>query len=116
MITTITRGGTADQRKAVNSIARWSAHKLMTKRMADSLTVKISLRKDLFHREGNYGDVEVIDHEARRPKQFSIRVDASMTMRNLLTTVAHEIVHVKQYATEEMKGMSHRTSFIPMTK
>jgi len=116
MIKTITRGGTADQRKATNSIARWVAHKLMSKRMADSLEVSISLYKDLFLKEGSYGDVEVLDEEARRPKKFKIRVDSCMTLRNMLTTVAHEMVHVKQYATEEMRGLSRRTSFIPMTK
>jgi len=116
MIKTITTGGTADQRKATNSIARWVAHYMMSKRMADSLTVKIKLKQDLFHKEGVYGDVEPLDEGARRPKEFSIRADASMTMRNLLTTVAHEMVHVKQYAQEELKSVSQRTSFIPMTK
>ena len=116
MINTRTWGGTADQRKATNSIARWSAHKLMTKRMANSLSVNIALVKDLFVKEGSYGDVEVLDENARRPKKFKIRVDSSMAMRPLLTTIAHEMVHIKQYATEEMKGLSRRTSFIPMTK
>jgi hypothetical protein len=116
MIQIRTWGGDADQRKATNSIARWSAHKLMTDRMASSLKVNIALIKDLFLNQGMYGDIEPLDVDARRPKQFKIRIDASMAMRNMLTTVAHEMVHVKQYALEEMKGVSQRTSFIPMTK
>jgi len=118
MINTRTWGGTADQRKATNSIARWSAHKLMTNRMANSLSVNIALVKDLFVKEGVYGDCgeQESEYSARRPKKFKIRVDSSMALRPMLTTVAHEMVHVKQYATEELRGVSQRISFLPMMR
>jgi len=103
MIKVITRGGSADQRKAVNSIARFAAHKLMSKRLADSLTVRININKDLFAKEGVYGDIEPLDHDSRRPKDFRVRADGSMRLRPLLETIAHEMVHVKQYARDEMR-------------
>lgn len=109
-------GGTQEQRDYCRSIARWSAHHLLTDRMASSVSVNIALVKDLFYTKGSYGDCEPLDMDSRRPKEFKIRVDSSMKMRSLLTTVAHEMVHVKQFVKEEMKVLSERTSFIPMTK
>lgn len=97
------RGGSAEQRKFARSIAKFSAYKLMTKRLADSLTVNINLKNHLRAKEGVYGDVDYEDLEARRPKEFIIRTDSSMIMRPLLTTIAHEMVHVKQFARDEMR-------------
>ena len=36
-------------------------------------------------------------------RTFEIEVDRSLPLRKLLTTVAHEMVHVKQYARKELK-------------
>jgi hypothetical protein len=101
------RGGTKEQRAYVRSIARFSAYKLMSKRLADTLSVKIKLKKELMANEGMYGDVVDDDSFNRRPKEFVMNADADMSMRSLLTTVAHEMVHVKQYATDEMREVTH---------
>ena len=95
-------GGTAEQRANVRSIAQFCATKLMTRRLADTLTVKIKLKKQMMGIEGSYGDV-IDDDFLPRPKKFTMRVDSDMLMRPLLTTVAHEMVHVKQYARNEMR-------------
>ena len=101
-------GGTSDQRKLVNNLTRFSANKLMTKRLADTLTVHIALVKDLFKKEGIYGDAGEAEEEwyERRPKVFKIRVDSSMLLRPMLTTIAHEMVHVKQYAKGELRSFA----------
>ena len=37
-----------------------------------------------------------------RPKEFTISLDSTCTIRNILITLAHEMVHVKQWAKGEM--------------
>ena len=101
------RGGTKEQRANVRSIARFSAYKLMSKKLADTLTVKINLKKAMMLNDGCYGDVIDDDDINRRPKEFKMRADADMSMRALLTTIAHEMVHVKQYARDEMREVVH---------
>jgi hypothetical protein len=98
------KGGTAKQKKLVKSIADWSARYLMTDRLVNTLTVEVKMIKDLFLKEGCYGDLDYYDWGLRRPKDFILRVDSSMTLRSLLTTVAHEMVHAKQFARDEMRA------------
>lgn len=97
-------GGTAEQRSNVRSMVRFAASKLLTKRMAKTLYVKVSLIDELVMKEGCFGDCIWTDQEYR-PKEFLIRIDSKMKMRPLLETVAHEMVHVKQYARDEMKEL-----------
>lgn len=44
-----------------------------------------------------------VEVDGRYPKEFVIRLDSGMPMRDFLETAAHELVHVKQWATNQMK-------------
>jgi hypothetical protein len=80
----------------------------MSKRMADSLLIRIEFIKDL---DNQYdGDCEYVDEESR-PKEFLIRVNDALKLSKKLRTICHEMVHVKQYATGEMKYMSRPARF-----
>ena len=54
-------------------------------------------------------------------REFDIEIDKNLTLRKLLTTVAHEIVHVKQYARKELtedstwqgKTYNPKNNFLP---
>ena len=104
----IIKGGKKYQREKVESIAHYSAKMIMSTRLSNLLTVTIKLKKDLFHREGLYGDAEPDDWEDIRPKEFIVRVDSSLKLRPLLQTVCHELVHVSQYAKNEMRDVTVR--------
>jgi hypothetical protein len=97
-------GGSPEQRKYARSMVRFAAHKLMGDRLARKCYIKVGIHKQLFIKEGIYGDCinEDTDH---RPKEFLIRADGNMNMRSFLETIAHELVHVKQFAKDEMKDL-----------
>lgn len=98
------RGGTKEQRAYVRDIARWSALNTMSKRLYSTLNVKINLKPELMKKEGMYGDA-IEDDDFKRHKNFKIRADADMKMKPLLMTIAHEMVHVKQWAKDEMRSI-----------
>ncbi len=96
------RGGSERQKELVQDIALYAAEKLMSSRLRKGLTVHIKIATNLLAREGIYGDC-IWNDDNTRPKEFIIRADRSMRQRRLLETVAHEMVHVKQFATGELK-------------
>ena len=91
-------GGTKKQRDLVESMAVFAAYKLMREKLADSIELDIELSRKLYKEDGNIGDV-IWEDKNHRPKQYSMRIDNSVKMRRILETVAHEMVHVSQFAT-----------------
>jgi len=89
-------GGKPYQRKYVESIAFFCIDKLMPK--MKSLDINIKLRTIP---EDSYGYCM-----SETTREFDIEIDKNLTLRRLLTTVAHEMVHVKQYARKELTGDS----------
>ena len=47
--------------------------------------------------------------DSSRPRDFEIEVNKYLDMRTMLETVAHEMVHVKQYARRELKELTTGT-------
>lgn len=94
-------GGSWRQRRHVRSIATFCVQKLMP-RMHD-MEIDIKLRK-FAKNENAYGycmptdDYEVYD----RPRHFELEINSGVRLRRMLETVAHELVHAKQYARGEL--------------
>jgi hypothetical protein len=65
------------------------------------LEITIKLKKNLLSKEGNEGSA-IWEDDGYRPKEFTIELDTTVKIRNLLITLAHEMVHVKQWAKDEM--------------
>jgi hypothetical protein len=92
MIDVFVDGGNKLQRKYVQSIAEFSLMKLMPKKK--NLFVEIQIKKlDCVEK----GLCLNIDRDS-----YSIEIDSKQSMRRLLETVAHEMVHVKQYSRGEL--------------
>lgn len=87
-------------RKELIIATKYFARSLMTERMCKSLT--IYLKSDRMHHCD--GSSVWLDNN-HRPKKFDIIINAGMSKRRQLITLAHEIVHVKQHATCELKSM-----------
>ena len=94
-------GSTAANRKLVTSAAWWYAEKLMGKRLTASLEINIKFKKDLYEKDNNEGTA-IWEDDSYRPREFTIELDSSCVIRNILITLAHEMVHVKQWAKDEM--------------
>ena len=91
-------GGTKKERALVESLTVFSGYYLMTDATADKLEIDIELINNLYKTEGNLADV-VYEDSNHRPKEFTIRVDKSYSLRRMLESIAHEMVHVSQFAT-----------------
>mgnify|MGYP001207091043 FL=1 len=91
-------GGTKKERALVESLTVFSGYDLMTDATADKLEIDIELINNLYKTDGNLADV-VYEDSNHRPKEFTIRVDKSYSLRRMLESIAHEMVHVAQFAT-----------------
>lgn len=97
---------TAKQRAIIERAVDFFLDKLMTKRLKSSIAIDLEIVKDLQKKQGVMGDATWED-DAYRPKEFSVRVDwnGKSGMENTLMTLAHELVHVKQFARGEMRDL-----------
>ena len=86
-----------------NAIVFYS-EKLMSKRMLLGIDLNVVFVPRL---EKDYiivADCEWAD-DSVRPREFTVRLDADMGKRKMLIALAHEMVHIKQYAKGEMRDM-----------
>ena len=95
------KGSNKALRKLVESATWFYAEKLMGKRLMAGLEITIKLKKNLLSKEGNEGSA-IWEDDGYRPKEFTIELDTTVKIRNLLITLAHEMVHIKQWARDEM--------------
>jgi hypothetical protein len=96
------KGSNRRTRKLVDRATWWYAEKLMGKRLMSGLEIYIKLRKNLITKEGCEGTANIENTTNTRPKEFIIELDVTFSIRDILITLAHEMVHVKQWAKGEM--------------
>ena len=87
-------GGRKKQRQVVEDAVKWSIKKLNLHRIRTlNLTFSIKSLKSL------YGQLVQLDDKRR---EFEIVLDKNIDTKDLIRTVIHEMVHVKQYVRKEM--------------
>ena len=87
-------GGRKKQRQVVEHVVKWSIKKLNLHRIRTlNLTFSIKTLKSL------YGQLEQLDDKRR---EFSVVLDKNVDTKDLIRTVIHEMVHIKQYIRKEM--------------
>lgn len=92
------KGGKKSQQDKIISMVEFCIKKLMPRMNSLNIDIKLTSIK---------GDAEgYCLRESNR--DFEIEVDSSLTLRKMLETVAHEMVHVKQYARREMNDWSYQ--------
>ena len=93
------RGGSKRQKQLVRSMAEFCHQKLMPR--MGSVIVNFQLKN--FGRDDSLGYCIPEDNaDPHRPREFEIEIHKNQRNRRLLETVAHEMVHVKQYAKDEL--------------
>ena len=96
-----TKGSNKAVRKLVELATSYYAEKLMGKRTINNLEININLKRNFLRDTGCEGTA-IWEDENIWPKEFLIELDSSDKIRDLLITLAHEMVHVKQWAKNEM--------------
>lgn len=92
----------ADLQEKTSSLVEFCADRLMDQNLTDCLEITIEGAPGLLDDDGELA-YSHWEYEWEQPCDFRIVVDTDIKLRLLFTTIAHEMVHVKQYATEELK-------------
>lgn len=102
----ITGPVTTKQREMIIRAVDFFLDKLMTRRLKNSLCIDLEMIKNLENKEGVCGDATWED-DSVRPKDYTVRVhwNGKSDFAKTLETLAHELVHVKQFARGEMKDL-----------
>lgn len=90
--------GKRNEKALLKEAAEFFAHQLMDPRMVRNLVIDLEVRKNL--------DVqgECVDEDGtRNPRFFTIALK-SQDINEMIKTLGHEMVHVKQHAKNELQG------------
>lgn len=88
-------------RPVVRHAADWMLNRLVGPRLSATLSVRIVFVHGYFQTEGCLGQCDWT-HDAFRPKDFIVHADSEMTAIRQVRTLGHELVHVKQFAKNEL--------------
>ena len=93
MIFVDTIGGNKKQRELVNDVAYWCVNKLMPRMKKLDIEIQINNLKD-----NAVGYCMMQDDN----RTYEIEVDKKLVIEEMIVTVCNEMVHVKQYARNEL--------------
>ena len=98
------KGGSKSQKRYAKDIIEFCAGKLMSKRLADNLTIKLNFVK-MYEKHRQIGNC-IWEDDPYRPREFLIEIDPTVRLRRVLESICHEMVHVKQFAKGEMRDLA----------
>jgi hypothetical protein len=99
-IKTIGKPVKADKKICLKAV-RWMAHKLLGPRLYDKIYLDLVFSKKDFFESKMHGYCEPNDGETRA-RFFTIAIDPTLNNKQMLMALAHELVHLKQYAKGEL--------------
>lgn len=93
--------GNADNisKKEVEQAAAYMVGRLLSKRISDKLIINISFKSKKKTKQF-LGLTECLD-DTYHPREFLLTIRKELKRKKMLSTLAHEIVHVKQFAKNE---------------
>lgn len=97
--------------KELRFATKWMSSLIMSSQLLKGLQLTITFKSE----KGLAGSTEITDYENRLPKEFIIRLDPTEHRTQTLRTLAHELVHVKQFARGEMVELI-RTNYTKWNK
>jgi hypothetical protein len=99
----------APQRQKIRRAADFFMSQLLTSRKASNTDVVISIKKSI----GAEGFCSVHEDEENNysPKQFQIDLESRKNIKEFLSTLAHEMVHMRQFRNQELGYRENYTRF-----
>jgi hypothetical protein len=94
----------------IREAVKWYAVQLMGCRLAKNINLRIIFKDNLRYDRCIWAECDCRD---RGPKlrKFTIWMDANSARNSTLITLAHEMVHVKQFARRELVELKNNTMF-----
>ena len=91
-------------RRLLKDLARWTGKKLMSKKLYQQIDLVIHiLPEKSCKNQDAYGWCEIDDYAGPHARGFTISITSKFGMMRSLVILAHERVHVKQYAKGELR-------------
>ena len=87
-------GSTKDKREVANKVVHWCIEKMMPRMKTLEIVVNL---KDLKGQAYGYC------MEGDNNREFELEIDKNLNLYDLVSTICHEMVHVKQYARRELR-------------
>ena len=84
----------------LKSLANFVMKKFFNESMRNKIDIDIIFKKNLFKDNNQYGNC-IWEDDHRNSREFTIQMDPNQKISLLLNTLAHELVHVKQWAKGE---------------
>lgn len=97
-------GGTKLHQKHCRQFVRFFSNRFFSKDLNKQISVKLKfVKKSLIAYEDDCANVEWMDNN-RQPRKFVINIytPPKVTLRYIISTLAHEMVHVKQFVKNEL--------------
>jgi hypothetical protein len=98
-------GGKAFERKIAHTTVTWCIKKLLPRLRTLDITIRFKNFSDGSFADCSPNALDVLC--GYNPRAFEIRVQKGLKLFDLLTTLCHEMVHVKQYAKKELVDVYH---------
>jgi hypothetical protein len=99
MIIIDVEGGRKAQKAFVKDAGLFYIKRLMPR--IKNLAITVKLIRGLTDKDGVCGDC-IWEDRNHKPREFTIRIDSKENKEFILDTLAHEMIHVKQYARGEL--------------
>lgn len=89
----------------IKDLAEWSARKYMRSDLVNKIRLEVRLIKNLNEKEGIFGSCDWAGDVSKRPKEFEIELDGSADHMDIMSTLTHEMIHLKQFAKGELENL-----------
>jgi len=98
-----------DDLKKLRSLATFIVNKFFTKPKQKKLNIQVTFKKGLFDETNQFANC-IWEDQHYRPFDFTIQIDPNQKIQLLLNSLAHELVHVKQWAKGEFYQLQRETN------
>ena len=102
-------GGTRKKQKMLKNAARWMLGYTLGSRLANNIEITIRIDESL--KDTSIYATVLWEDNNHRPRSFDMEICNHIKDRMLFRVLAHEIVHIRQYATGDLKDLAVRADF-----
>ena len=102
-------GGDKHKRKILKNAARWMLGYTLGNRLANNIKLKIRITEKL--KESNFYGSVVWEDDNHRPREYEMELCNYLKDNMLYRVLAHEIVHIRQYATGDLKDLASHADY-----
>lgn len=80
---------------------------LLGESMSKKITLDVVIEKDLLKTYEMYASISPLEAEPR-PKHYEMEIDGKLSKKQFLVSLAHEMIHLKQFAKDQMKDLESK--------